>query len=272
MASMFTRIEEAANFLKEKGFDQPEIGLVLGSGLGDLAEELSEATAISYKDIPHFPHSTVTGHKGRLVYGMLHGKKVVAMQGRFHYYEGYSMQDVTFPIRVMKALGIHSVGLTNAAGGVNEQFAPGDLMVITDHINYMSQNPLIGPNNEDLGPRFPDMSAAYDKDYQELIKRNANELNIPLQEGVYMGFSGPTYETPAEIRMARTLGADAVGMSTVPETIVARHAGMRVFGISCITNLAAGMQANLNHEEVVETTQRVNETFRELVKRVVQEI
>lgn len=272
MMTMFQKIDEAAAYLKQEGFDQPEIGLILGSGLGALAEEITDAIAIPYEKIPHFPHSTVVGHKGQLVYGYLSGKRVVAMQGRFHYYEGYPMQEVTFPVRVMKALGIHTVGLTNAAGGVNMDFHPGDLMIITDHINFMGQNPLIGPNHEELGPRFPDMSAAYDKDYQELIQRNAENLNIPIREGVYMGFSGPTYETPAEVRMARTLGADAVGMSTVPEAIVARHAGMRVFGISCITNLAAGMQANLNHDEVVEVTQRVNDTFRQLVKQVLQEL
>lgn len=269
MAITYEQLTEATNFLKEKGFMEPEIGLVLGSGLGDLADEVVNPIIVSYGDIPHFPASTVAGHKGQLVYGELNGKKVVAMQGRFHFYEGYSIQEVTLPIRVMKLLGVHTVGLTNAAGGVDEAFTPGDLMLITDHINFTGQNPLIGPNNEEVGPRFPDMSQTYDEDYQNLIRNEAQKLNVSLKEGVYMGFSGPTYETPAEIIMARTLGASAVGMSTVPEAIVARHAGLRVFGISCITNLAAGMQSNLNHAEVVEVTQRVNKIFKDLLKNVV---
>lgn len=268
----YEQLLKAATFLKDKGFVKPEIGLVLGSGLGDLADEISNPIHVSYSDIPHFPSSTVKGHKGQLVYGELNGKIVIAMQGRFHFYEGYSIQEVTFPIRVMKELGVHSVGLTNAAGGVNFNFTPGDLMLITDHINFTGQNPLIGPNDEKEGPRFPDMSQTYDHEYQTKIKEVANRLNADIKEGVYMGFSGPTYETPAEIKMARVLGADAVGMSTVPEAIVARHAGLRIFGISCITNLAAGMQSNLNHEEVVEVSQRVNQTFRTLLKEVLKEI
>ena len=263
---------EAAAFLKEKGFMDAEIGLVLGSGLGDLADEITDSIEVSYSDIPHFPSSTVKGHKGQLVYGKMKEKTVIAMQGRFHFYEGYSMQEVTFPIRVMKELGVHTIGLTNAAGGVNKNFSPGDLMLITDHINFTSQNHLIGPNNDHIGPRFPDMSQTYDKVYQDKIKKIANTLHIPLKEGVYMGFSGPTYETPAEVKMARIMGADAVGMSTVPEAIIARHAGLRVFGISCITNLAAGMQSNLNHEEVVEVTQRVNVTFKSLIKNILESL
>lgn len=261
-------IEKAADFLKNAGVELPEVGLILGSGLGELANEAEDAIAIPYEDIPEFPVSTVEGHAGQLVCGILGGKKVLAMQGRFHYYEGYSMKEVTFPVRVMKALGVESLIVTNAAGGVNGDFNPGDLMIITDHINFSGDNPLLGPNETVLGARFADMSQAYDKDYQEVIRQSAKTLNITVQEGVYFGLSGPMYETPAEIRMIRTLGGDAVGMSTVPEVIVARHSGIRVAGISCITNFAAGMQESLNHDEVVEVTQRVKHTFKALVKEV----
>ncbi|MGP6140062.1 purine-nucleoside phosphorylase [Jeotgalibaca sp. A127] len=266
------QLHETTEFLKEKGLLNPEVGLILGSGLGDLADEIMDAIAVPYEDIPNFPTSTVSGHKGQLVYGTLAGKKVIAMQGRFHFYEGYHIQEVTMPVRVMKLLGVHSIGVTNAAGGANFDFTPGDLMLITDHINFTGQNPLIGKNDDEMGPRFPDMSETYDKEYQEKIKEVATEMGVSLKEGVYMGFSGPTYETPAEIVMARTLGADAVGMSTVPEAIVARHSGLRIFGISCITNLAAGMQSNLNHDEVVEVTTRVNQTFKELLKNTLRAI
>lgn len=263
-----SKISEAALFLEGNGFLEPEFGLVLGSGLGELAEEITDAIAISYADIPNFPVSTVEGHEGRLVFGTLSNKKVIAMQGRFHYYEGYSLEEVTFPIRVMKQLGIHSLALTNAAGGIRYEFEPGDLMMIVDHINMTGQNPLIGPNDDAVGPRFTDMSQTYDVAYQEKIRKVSFDMALDLKEGVYIGLTGPTYETPAEIRMCRALGADAVGMSTVPEAIVARHAGLRVFGISCITNLAAGMQATLNHGEVVETTTRVKETFKTLLKNI----
>lgn len=262
------RITEAAAYIKEQGVKQVDVGLILGSGLGELGEEVEQPIAIPYETIPHFPVSTVVGHAGQLVYGTLGGQLVLAMQGRFHYYEGYSLEDVTFPVRVMKELGIHSVVVTNAAGGVNTAFEPGDLMMITDQINFTGVNPLHGPNDENLGPRFADMSHAYDVEYQEMVRKVAQENNVDLKEGVYMGFSGPTYETPAEIRMTRAFGADAVGMSTVPEVIVANHGGLRVVGISCITNLAAGMQANLNHKEVVETTTRVKETFKSFVKAI----
>lgn len=259
-------LNETIEFIKSKGITQVDFGLILGSGLGELATEIENPLLISYKEIPHFPVSTVVGHAGQLVYGTLAGKKVLVMQGRFHYYEGYSMQEVTYPVRVMAALGIHSLVVTNAAGGVNTTFVPGDLMLITDHINYMGTNPLIGPNWDEMGPRFPDMSKAYDSEYRKKAIATARKRGLTLKEGVYMGFSGPTYETPAEVRFARTAGADAVGMSTVPEVIVAVHSGLRVLGISCITNLAAGMQQNLNHAEVVETTERVKESFKTLVK------
>lgn len=260
------KLIETSAFMKEKGVNEIDFGLILGSGLGELAEEIEDAVVIPYHEIPHFPISTVVGHAGQLVYGTLSGKKVLALQGRFHYYEGHSMQTVTYPVRVMAAMKAHSIIVTNACGGVNPTFSPGNLMLITDQINFMGTNPLIGPNEEEMGPRFPDMSQAYNIDYRKKAKEVAKKQGLHLREGVYMGFSGPTYETPAEIRMARTLGADAVGMSTVPEVIVAVHSGLKVLGISCITNLAAGMQATLNHEEVVETTKRVKEEFKALVK------
>lgn len=266
MTDLQDKIQQTASYIQDKGVADVAFGLILGSGLGELAEEIENPVVIPYNEIPHFPVSTVVGHAGQLVYGRLAGKNVLAMQGRFHYYEGNTMETVTYPVRVMSALGIHSVVVTNAAGGVNEGFQPGNLMLITDHINFMGTNPLIGPNDENMGPRFPDMSAAYTKEYQEKAREVANKLAIDLQEGVYLGMTGPTYETPAEIRMARTIGADAVGMSTVPEVIVAAHSGMKVLGVSCITNLAAGMQANLNHAEVVETTERVKEDFKKLIK------
>ncbi|WP_445612630.1 purine-nucleoside phosphorylase [Geobacillus sp. YF-1] len=266
-------IEKAADVLRQRMPVPPAIGLILGSGLGVLADEIEEAVRIPYEEIPGFPVSTVEGHAGRLVYGRLEGATVVAMQGRFHYYEGYSLQEVTFPIRVMKALGVRELIVTNAAGGVNERFHPGDLMVISDHINLLGTNPLIGPNDPELGPRFPDMTEAYSRRLRQLAKDAAARLGIRLHEGVYVANTGPSYETPAEIRMIRALGGDAVGMSTVPEVIVARHAGMEVLGISCISNLAAGMNdAPLHHDEVVETAERVKADFLRLVKAIVAEL
>ncbi len=246
-----------------------QIGMVLGSGLGDLAEELSDSVAISYKDIPHFPVSTVFGHKGRLVAGTLEGKRVLCMQGRFHYYEGYGMDQVVFPIQVMHALGIGHLLVTNAAGGVNITFRTGDLMLITDHIRLIADNPMRGPNYESLGERFFDMSHAYDPELSDIARRAATGLDMHLQEGVYMFFAGPSFETPAEIRAARILGADAVGMSTVPEAIAASHMHMRVLGISCITNMAAGILAQkLTHTEVMETGEQVKESFTALVRAI----
>lgn len=266
MTTLHEKLQETTTFIKEKGVGSIDFGLILGSGLGELADEIENPIVLPYNDIPHFPVSTVVGHAGQLVYGTLSGKKVLAMQGRFHYYEGHSMQTVTYPVRVMAALEAHSLVVTNACGGVNESFQPGDLMLITDQINFMGDNPLIGANEEEMGPRFPDMSQAYHPSYRETAKQIAETKGLHLKEGVYMGFSGPTYETPAEIRFARTIGADAVGMSTVPEVIVAVHSGLKVLGVSCITNLAAGMQASLNHEEVVETTERVEAEFKALIK------
>lgn len=266
MTTLREHLTETTQYLKEQGVGAVDFGLILGSGLGELADEIEGAVKIPYEAIPHFPVSTVVGHAGQLVYGTLSGKKVLAMQGRFHYYEGHSMQTVTYPVRVMAALKAHSLVVTNACGGVNESFAPGDLMLITDHINFTGDNPLIGENDSEMGPRFPDMSHAYTEAYRETAEKVAAERGLHLQKGVYMAYSGPTYETPAEIRMARTVGADAVGMSTVPEVIVAVHNGLKVLGVSCITNLAAGMQSSLNHEEVVETTERVKGEFKELIK------
>jgi len=266
-------ITEASQYIRKQTSSTPTIGLILGSGLGVLAEEINEQIVIPYGDIPHFPKSTVAGHKGQIVLGNLEGKQVLAMQGRFHYYEGYSMEQVTFPIRVMKELGIHSIVVTNAAGGINTDFSPGDLMLIDDHINNMGTNPLIGPNDEDLGVRFPDMSSVYDEEYIQLAERCAKELDLTVKKGVYVGNTGPTYETPAEVNMLRTLGGDAVGMSTVPEVIVAGHANLRVLGISCISNMAAGiLDQPLSHREVIETTDKVRGDFLKFVKRILKTI
>ena len=263
-------LEQTKRFLQNNGVQNIDFGLILGSGLGELAKEVENPIIFNYKDIPHFPVSTVVGHAGRLVYGDLCGKKVLIMDGRFHFYEGYPMETVTFPIRLMKLLEVETMIVTNSAGGSNPNFKPGDLMLITDHINITGTNPLIGPNADSFGPRFPDMSHAYHVYGQEVVRKAAKEVGVELQEGVYTGLSGPTYETPAEVRMVQVLGGDAVGMSTVPEVIIANHSGIKVIGISCITNLAAGLQANLNHEEVVETTQRVKESFKGLVRKVIE--
>lgn len=247
-----SNIEEAASYISSGIKVKPEIALILGSGLGHIADEIEDKKIYPYSEIPNFPISTVEGHKSCLVVGKLQGKVVAAMQGRFHYYEGYSMKEVTFPVRVMKMLEIQNLIVTNAAGGINKNYKSGDLMLIKDHINLSGQNPLIGQNLEKFGPRFPDMSDAYDSHLREMVKKVAYELHIPIQEGVYAYMSGPSYETPAEIKMLSVLGGDAVGMSTVPEVIVANHSGMRTIGISCITNMAAGiLKQALNHEEVI---------------------
>ena len=266
------RIDKAAAYIKE-ALGQADIAVVLGSGLGDYVEALTDARMIPYSEIPGFPMSTVAGHAGELWAGMLHGKRVLMMRGRFHSYEGHPLNDVVLPIRAMARMGVQDVILTNAAGAVNVDFAPGDLMLITDFINFSGKNPLTGPNVDELGPRFPDMSRAYDKRLRAIAAEAALERGITLREGVYAWFNGPTYETPAEIRMARVLGADAVGMSTVPETIAAVHAGMRVLGVSCLTNMAAGiLDAPLSHQEVVETGERVRGTFRELLDGVIEKL
>lgn len=243
-----------------------EIGVILGSGLGSYADELEGAVKLPYSEIPGFPRSTVEGHAGMLLCGMRHGKRVVMMQGRFHYYEGYSMKEITLPVRVMQKMGVKVLIVTNACGGVNLSFVPGDLMVISDMFSLTGTSPLIGPNLDEFGPRFPDMTCAFDRELRALAHETARAQGFSLQEGVYCQFPGPCYETPAEIRMARVLGADAVGMSTVPEVIAARHGGMRVLGVSCVTNMAAGiLDQPLCHEEVTQTANRVKEQFKSLL-------
>ena len=272
MMDEMKRIDEAAaKVLAVCG--KADIGVILGSGLGDYAEALEDAVKLPYSEIPGFPRSTVAGHAGMWCCGTLYGKRVVMLQGRFHYYEGYGMKDVTLPVRVMQKIGVKTLIVTNAAGGVNLGYHPGELMVIGDMFSMTAQNPLIGPNLDAFGPRFPDMSCAFDKELRALAHECANEQGFALREGVYAQMTGPMYETPAEIRMLRTLGADAVGMSTVPEVIVARHGGMRVLGISCITNMAAGiLDQPLNHAEVTETANRVKGQFRNLLDRIIEKM
>lgn len=267
------QLDEAVRAIRSKTPLVPAVGLILGSGLGEIADGLEHAVRIPYRSLPHFPEPTVEGHKGRFVVGELEGIPVIAMQGRYHYYEGYSLQQITFPVRVMKKLGIGRLIVTNAAGGVNTAFHPGDLMLIADHLNLIGASPLIGANDDRLGPRFPDMSAAYDPGLRRLAKEAAQSLGLSIREGVYAATSGPQYETPAEVRMIRTLGADAVGMSTVPEVIAASHAGLPVLGISCITNLACGiLDKPLSHEEVIETAEKVKDGFARLIRKAVEMI
>ncbi|MEF3301881.1 purine-nucleoside phosphorylase [Paenibacillus sp. GYB003] len=278
--SYVEQINQAAGYIRGRIGDRlPAIGLVLGSGLGDLAEEVEDAAVIDFGDVPHFPVSTVEGHAGRFVVGKLEGKTVIVMQGRFHYYEGYPMRKVVAPIYVMHKLGVRTIVLTNAAGGMNRAFRPGDLMLICDHINMTGDHPLIGKNFAELGPRFPDMSEAYNKAYRELAHRISSQIrgddgdSLELQEGVYCGISGPSYMTPAELGMLARLGGDAVGMSTVAETIAARHCGIDVLGISCITDMAIGEELEpLTHEQVMEVANRTKPKFAALVKSFVREV
>ena len=266
-------MESTIKYIKEKiqGF-QPEIGIILGSGLGDFADEF-ESIIIPYNDIPGFEKSNVQGHKGQLVFAQINGKKVVMMQGRYHFYEGYSMQTVTFPVKVMKKLGVKTLIITNAAGAVTPEFRPGDLMLITDHINFMGTNPLIGKNDETLGTRFPDMSEVYSKELIQTAEAIAKKLNINYQKGVYAATTGPSYETPSEVKMFRMLGANAVGMSTAPEAIVANYCGLKILGISCLTNYAAGVsETPLNHQEVIDTANRVKESFKNLLSEILKSI
>lgn len=269
--SMIQEIQEAAAFIKKETNITPQIGLILGSGLGVLADLIEEPIVIDYSRIPHFPISTVEGHAGELVVGSIKGKQVLMMKGRFHAYEGYGAETVSFPVRVMKELGVQTLIVTNAAGGINESYQVGDLMVISDHLNMTFRNPLIGPNDSALGVRFPDMSEAYSKRLRKLAHDVAATQDFKLQEGVYVGLLGPNYETPAEIRMFRTLGGDSVGMSTVPEVIVARHAGIEVLGFSCISNMASGiLDQPLSHAEVMETTEKVKPKFLKLVLGIIE--
>lgn len=263
-------INESLNYIKRYVKEKVDIGVILGSGLGDLADKIENKIIVKYEDIPNFPKSTVKGHKGQFVIGNFMGKRVIMMQGRFHYYEGYQMSQVTLPVFIMKGLGVSSLIVTNAAGGVNTSFVPGDLMIIKDSINMSFDNPLIGKNDENIGPRFPDMLGAYSKRLIDTAAKASKKLNIELRQGVYYITTGPCYETPAEIKMMRFLGADAVGMSTVPEVITARFLSIDTLGISCITNMAAGILTKpLNHEEVIETTNRVKDKFTSLIENII---
>jgi purine-nucleoside phosphorylase len=261
-AELIARLDEAAAFVRGKSALRPVVGLVLGSGLGAFAETLADATSVPYATIPHFPTSTAVGHKGELVIGRSGGVPVAVMAGRVHFYEGYNQQQVVFPVRVLGRLGVTTLIVTNAAGGINTAYRPGDLMVIEDHINFMGTNPMIGENPPGLGERFFDMSTAYDPALRDAAAAACREAGVAPRRGVYIAMTGPSYETPAEIRMARALGADAVGMSTVPEVIAARHMGLRVAGLSCITNAAAGVLPQaLSHTEVLETGERMKATL-----------
>ena len=271
--NLSARIRNAVEFIRSRTAAEPTVGLILGSGLGDFADTLEDRLVIPFTDIPDFPAATVPGHTGAFVFGTKHGKQVVCLQGRLHYYEGHPMNVLTMPVRIMAKLGVRQLVLTNAAGGVNKDYRPGDLMLITDHINYSGMNPLIGEHCEDFGPRFPDVTDLYSSGLRLKLKLAAVEAGIPLRQGVYMMFSGPSYETPAEIRMARILGADAVGMSTVPEAIVAAQCGIKCLGISCITNLAAGVSPNkLSHQEVMETAAMVHDQFHDLVDLILKTV
>ncbi|RMF57424.1 MAG: purine-nucleoside phosphorylase [Calditrichaeota bacterium] len=267
------KLSEALKYIETKTGDRPPLAITLGSGLGPFADQLENTVVIPTETIPNYPVSTVEGHAGKWIFGELAGKRLLAMKGRIHAYEGYPLAQVTFPVQLMAALGVKTLIVTNAAGGINRNFAPGDLMLITDHINLMLDNPLIGPNDETLGPRFPDMSQPYDSELQSLAETVALELGIKLQKGVLGALKGPTYETAAEVRMLRALGADAGTMSTVPEVIVAAYRGLRVLGISCITNLATGISTTkLSHEEVTEVADMVKNKFSSLIKEIVSRI
>ncbi|MGB9674141.1 MAG: purine-nucleoside phosphorylase [Anaerolineales bacterium] len=270
------QINEAVGYIQSQSPLKPKIGIVLGSGLGEIADAVEHPFIIPFADIPHWPVSTVQGHQGRLVLGHLENQPVMVMQGRVHYYEGYTIAQVTFPVRVMQVLGIKTLILTNAAGAVNPQFQPGDLMMITDHLNLIGMaglNPLRGPNLDELGPRFPDMSQAYDREYAHLARLTAAELHIPLNEGIYICLAGPSFETPADLRFLRTIGADAVGMSTVPEVTVARHGGMRVLGISGISN-KANLDGNTltTHEEVLEAGKIIAPKMAQLMRAFIRKL
>jgi purine-nucleoside phosphorylase len=273
MPSIFEQLKETAAFIREQYNYTPEVGIVLGSGLGNFIAELKVEKEISYGDIPHFPVSTVEGHSGKMIFGELGGKKVVAMAGRFHFYEGYSPQHVTYPIRVMKMLGVQTLLLSNAAGGTNQHFKVGDLMIITDHISFFTPNPLIGKNDEELGPRFPDMSEPYSLELIAKAKTIAERLQIPIHSGIYVAVTGPTFETRAEYKLIKALGGDAVGMSTVPEVIIARHGGMNVFAISVITDLGIREEENIiTHEEVLQAAKEAEPKLTAIFKSLVQEM
>jgi purine-nucleoside phosphorylase len=265
--AIYQKIRDAVEAIRSRTALVPEVGFVLGSGLGAISQQIQDPVVIPYVDIPHFHGTSVEGHAGQMILGRFHGANAVFLQGRFHVYEGYPMEDVVFPTRTVCGLGIHTLVLTNAAGGVNTRFRPGDLMIITDHINLMGDNPLKGPNLAQLGPRFPDLSEPYNRGCIDAIQASADELGVPIYQGVYAGVLGPTYETPAEVRMLRTLGADACGMSTVPESIAANHLGVRVAGISCITNLAAGLSPQrVSHQEVINHSKAASDKLNRLLQ------
>lgn len=271
--NLSTRIAHAVDYIRTLTDAEPELGMILGSGLGDFADTLSDRLVIPFDHIPGFPAATAPGHTGALVFGTKHGKTVACLQGRFHYYEGHDMQTLTLPVYVLARLGVKTLLLTNAAGGVNTSYRPGELMLITDHINFSGTNPLIGEYTPDLGIRFPDVTDLYSSSLRMKVKLAAVDAGIALRQGVYMMFSGPSYETPAEIRMARLLGADAVGMSTVPEALAAARCGIRVLGVSCITNMAAGVSPHkLSHQEVIATANTVHDKFTALVDLILREI
>jgi len=273
MADQFTAADAAAQLILSRTPLRPKIGLVLGSGLGAFADSLSDAARVSYAEIPSFPQSTAIGHAGRMVVGNAGSVAVAAMQGRVHLYEGYSAQEITIPIRVFARMGIRAVILTNAAGGMNLSYSQGALVLIRDHINLQGTNPLIGHNDDRFGPRFPDMTRAYDPQYRAIAREEAGKLNVILQEGIYAALPGPSYETPAEIDYLRRIGADLVGMSTVAEVIAARHMGLKVLAISCVTNMAAGiLDQPLSHAEVMETGERVKSTFEALLRAVLPRV
>ena len=273
MGAAYERLVRSYEYCRTRTDFVPKVAFVLGSGLGDFADYVTVEAEILYSEIPDFPVSTVSGHEGKFVFAYVEEVPVVMMKGRVHYYEGYSMEEVVLPIRLMKMLGAETLILTNASGGINLAFDPGDLMLITDQISSLVPSPLIGANIEELGTRFPDMSHIYDEELQELIRRAADSEQIPLREGAYIQFTGPAYETPAEIRMAGMLGADAVGMSTACEAVAANHMGMRICGISCVVNMAAGIQKTpLSHEEVKEMGSRKSEEFRRLMMAVFREM
>lgn len=267
------RINKVADFISSKIDFKPEIGIILGTGLGSLTEYIENPIIIEYKDIPEFPVSTVAGHAGRLLIGTLEGKKVIAMQGRFHYYEGYSMQDITLPVRTMKVLGVKLLIVSNACGGLNPNFNAGDIMVITDHINMMGSNPLIGANLDEFGPRFPDMSEVYSKEYISKLQAIAKAKDIKLQQGVYCAISGPNYASKAELRMLITIGADTIGMSTIPECMAARHSGLKVLGVSCITDMAIpDTMTSPTHEEILKVAEGVKPKFVSLLSQFIKEV
>ncbi|EGR31195.1 purine nucleoside phosphorylase, putative [Ichthyophthirius multifiliis] len=271
--SIYDKALQATQYVQSKIQQPPEIGLILGSGLGEFADEIEDKVYIPFGDIPHFKKSTVAGHAGKLVVGKVGNKTVCCMQGRYHYYEGHTMQEVVFPIRVLKLLGIKKLVVTNAAGGISKMINCGDLMIIRDHINLMGSNPLFGQNDERFGPRFPDMSEVFNKELSDVVAKHMKNLGIGVKKGVYVAFTGPSYETPAEISMAKTAGGDAAGMSTVPECITANHMGIKVVGISCVTNMAAGVtEFKLNHQDVIDTANYVKSCFKQLLKNCIPDL